>query len=231
MRTVVLAVAVTLGWSLIWLVALRGNIEIPGVKAVGVMRTFAVTPMDFIVSFWLVHQLRRNYAFANESMFGAAPIGFITSAGTLAAVLIFPLQAYFDYNQFPDRNFADVVVGDLPLLIFPWSVGTMTALLAQDSMWRSLKSAWMKRVMDGVIFGAGMVLAVLVIWAFHKTSHVPVMELLDKSSETVIVLGVFVTTFAFGFVIGYLVMARVRESASLSVVSKPVLSSVALART
>jgi len=217
MWTVATAVAVTVAWSLLWLIVLRGKIDIPG--AFGIARTLTVTPVEFIVTFWLVHHLKRQYAFANEGIFGRAPIGFILSAGLLVVLPILPLQAYFDYNQFPDRHFMQVVLGDLPVLLFPWSIGTMTALLVQDSMWSSYKSRQMKRVLDGVVFGAGMVVAVLLISAIHRVSDIPVMELLDRTSTVVIVLGVFVCTFAFGFVIGYLVIARIRESSSSSYVT------------
>jgi hypothetical protein len=229
-RAVIIAVAVTVGWSLAWLIALNGSIDIPGDKFAGVMRMFVVTPTEFIVNFWLVHYFKRHYAFANEGMFGRAPIGFILSAGLWSVVLIFPLQAYFDYNQFHDRNFMEVLLGDLPLLLFPWSIGTMTALLVQDSSWTSFKPGRTRRVMDGLVFGAGMALVVLLIWAIHKTSHIPVMELLDKASPAVIILGFFAATFAFGFVIGYLVIARIRESSLLYFADKPLLSSEALMR-
>ena len=139
MSTVSIAVAVTVGWSLIWLIALQGSINIPGNEAAGIMRTMVVTPADFIVNFWLVHHFKRHYAFANEGMFGQAPVGFILTAGLWSVILIFPLQAYFDYNQFSDRSFVQAVLGDLPLLLFPISIGTMTALLVQDSVWRGLK--------------------------------------------------------------------------------------------
>jgi hypothetical protein len=228
MWTVAIAVAVTVAWSLLWLIALKGNIDIPGNKFFGVLRTFAVTPADFIVNFWLVHYCKRQYAFANEGMFGQPPIGFILSVGLWGALLILPLQVYFDYNQFYARNFAQVVLGDLPLLLFPWSIGTMTALLVQDSMWSSYKSRSMRRVLDGVVFGAGMVLAVLLIWVIHKMSDIPVMELLNSTSTAVIILGVFVCTFAFGFVIGYLAIARIRESSSSSATGRALMPDEAL---
>jgi hypothetical protein len=230
MSTVALAVAVTVGWSLIWLVALNGSIDIPGDKFFGVTRTFVVTPTTFIVSFWLVHHLKRHYAFANEGMFGQTPVAFILLAGLWIALLIFPLQAYFDYNQFHGRDFRQVLAGDLPLLLFPWSIGTMTAMLVQDSMWSGFKSGRTKRVMDGVTFGAGMVLAVLLIWAINKIAHVPVMEALDKSSTAVIIVGVFVGTFAFGFVIGYLVIARIRERSSPYLADREMMPGEALMR-
>jgi hypothetical protein len=90
----------------------------------------------------------------------------------------------------------------------------MTALLVQDSMWSSFKSRQTQRVMDGVTLGAGMMVTVLLISAIHRYFDIPVMEALDEASTAVVVIGVFVVTFAFGFVIGYLVIARIRESAS-----------------
>jgi hypothetical protein len=215
MWPVVIAVAVTVGWSSIRPIALHDSIHIAGDnKFAGIMRIFVVSPMNFIVSFWLVHYFKRHYAFANEGLFGQPPIGFIWSAGLWGALLRFPLQAYFDYNQFHTRNFMQVLARDLPLLLYPWVIGTMTALLVQDSMWSSFKSRQTQRVMDGVTLGAGMMVTVLLISAIHRYFDIPVMEALDEASTAVVVIGVFVVTFAFGFVIGYLVIARIRESAS-----------------
>ena len=90
----------------------------------------------------------------------------------------------------------------------------MTALLVQDSMWSRHKSRPTRRVLDGVVFGAGMTVAVLLMWAIDKIWNSPVMESLDQASAPVMILGVFVATFAFGFVIGYLVITRIRESSS-----------------
>jgi hypothetical protein len=41
------------------------------------------------------------------------------------------------------------------------------------------------------------------------------MEAMDGFSIAAMVLGVFAVTFAFGFFIGYLVIASIRENASL----------------
>src|SRR5260370_34738223 len=124
-----------------------------------------------------------------------------------------------------------VVVGGWGVLRFPGSIGTVADVLVQDSMWSGYKSRQMKRVLAGVVFGAGMVVAVLLISAIHRVSDIPVMELLDRTSTVVIVLGVFVCTFAFGFVIGYLVIARIRERSSSSYVTdKALMSDQALMR-
>lgn len=224
-------VAVTVGSSLMWLYVLKGY-HSPGDgefgPEFGTMRIFVVSSMNLIVSFWLVDYLKRHYAFANEGMFSQVPTGFIVFAGLCSALLIFPVQAYFDYNQFHDRNFVRVVAGDLPLLLMPWSIAAMTALLVQDSTWRNFKSGRIKRVMDGVTFGTGMTLALLLIWSIHKISPVPVMEAMDGFSMAAMVLGVFAVTFAFGFVIGYLVIAPIRENSSLRRADRDMMSGAAL---
>ena len=59
-----------------------------------------------------------------------------------------------------------------------------------------------------------MALAVLLIWAIHKVSDIPVMEALDASLPAVIVVGVFVVTFASDSSSDSLFMARIRDSSS-----------------
>ena len=228
--TVLLAAAVTVTWSLTWLIVLNDIISISGDLAFGALRIFVVSPMYFIVSFWLVHYLKRNYAFANEGMFGEVPVRFILSAGLLTALLVFPIQAYFDYNQFHDRVFLHVLVHDLPMLLYPWAAGTMTALLVQESMWSNFKPERTRRVMDGATFGAGITLASLLVWTIHRRSDVPVMEILKDASAAVIFVGLFVVSFAFGFVIGYLVMERLRKGSSWHVAHKEIMSSEVLIR-
>lgn len=227
MRTVAIATAVTVGWSLVWLLAFSKSFHI---EQHATMRTVVVSPMYFVVNFWLVNYFRQHYAFANEDLFGRMPGGFVVSVGLCSAVLIFPVQAYFDFIQFPDRPFPQVLLHDLPLLILPWGIGAMTALLIQDSVWDGFKSDRAKRVMDGALFATGLTLLVLLLLAVHKILHVPAMETVDHASARAFVAGVLVSTFAFGFVIGYLVMARLREISSRypadnKLISRPALAS------
>jgi hypothetical protein len=231
MWAVMVAVAVTISWSMVWLVMLNDVIHMPGDhKNFGYLRIFVVSPMYFIASFGLVHYLKRSYAFANEGIFGQAPVGFILSAGLMTALLVFPLQAYFDYNQFHEQAFLHVLINDLPMLLYPWASATMAAVLVQDSTWRSFEPGRTRRIMDGITFGIGMTLASLMVWMIHRRYDVPAMEILNDASPPVLFFGLFVTSFAFGFVMGYLVMALIRESSSSSVADKRIPSDSALIR-
>ncbi len=75
------------------------------------------------MNFWLVYHFKRQYAFANETIFGRLPVGFILTIGLCSALLFFPVQATFDFYQFPQRPYPDVVMHELPLWIFPWGIG------------------------------------------------------------------------------------------------------------
>jgi hypothetical protein len=227
MWNVVIAVAVTISWSLMWLILLGDVISIPGNKTFGVLRIFVLSPMYFIVSFWLVHYFKRNYAFANEGMFDEIPLVFIFTAGLLSALLLFPVQVYFDYNQFYDR-FPFALWHDLPMLLYPWAAATMTAWLVQESMWSRFESLRMRRIMDGILFGTGLMLASVLVWAIHVRLDVPFMELLKDASPRLVFFALYVVSFAFGFVMGYWVMARIRESSSLSSATREVTSHEAL---
>jgi Na+-translocating ferredoxin:NAD+ oxidoreductase RnfE subunit len=88
------------------------------------------------------------------------------------------------------------------------------------------KSDRIKRVMDGLTFGMGMTLALLLIWAIRKISPIPVMEAMDGFSIAAMILGVFAVTFAF--VIGYLVIAPIRENSSLRHADREMMSGAAL---
>jgi len=219
MWPVVIAAAVTVGWSLLWLLALRkldknGSSPIPGNMSAGLGRMFIVSPLEFMINFWLVNYFKRYYAFANEGLFKRLPLAFILSVGLLSALMIFPVQAYFDLYQFGDKEgYLWVLLHELPLLIFPWGIGAMTATLVQDSMWGSV-SRKEKQVRDGLVFGAGLTLLVLVLLVLHWSMHIPAMESVANNTPLMIVAELLLPTFGFGFVVGYLVMGRLREVSS-----------------
>jgi hypothetical protein len=223
--TAVIVVAFTVTFSLMWLIMLSDIVSIPGDKTFGVLRIFLLSPIYFILSFWLVHYFKRNYAFANEGMFGEVPFWFILSAGFWSALLVFPIQAYFDYNQFENLH---ALIGDLSMLLYPWASATMTALLVQDSTWRSFEPGRPRQVMDGIVFGTGLTLVSVLVWTIHKS--VPAMDILKDASTPVVFFGLYVTSFAFGFVMGYLVMARIREGSSAHLANREMISGEALVR-
>ena len=192
------------------------------------LRTLVTTPLQFILNFWLVYYFKRYYGFANETIFGRLPVGFILSIGLCSALIFFPIQATFDVYQFPDRSYPDVVLRDLPLLIFPWGIGAMTALLVQDSTWgrRSRKT---RRMRDGLVFGAGMTVMLWLLLAIHQFISMPVMEIVDRVSGGAFLLSFVLPTFAFGFIIGYAMIGRLREAAARSPVWKPDFATPSLA--
>jgi hypothetical protein len=213
MKFVAKVTAFTFVWCLLWLLGSGKIIDIPGDQSAGAMRTLLLTPLYFIVNFSLVYYFKRQFAFANETIFGRLPIGFILLVGVLGALLTLPVQMWFDYYQFPARPYLDVVAHELPVLIFPWGIGAMTALLVQDSTWdrRSKKTRQMR---DGLVFGGGMTVMLWMLLAIQQVVHMPVMEIADRVSGAAFFASFVLPTFAFGFIIGYAMIGRLREAAA-----------------
>jgi hypothetical protein len=213
--------AFTFAWSLSWLLLSGKLIHMPGDQSVGVLRTLLVTPLYFIVNFWLVYYFKRQYALANETIFGRLPVGFILTIGLCSALVFFPVQATFDFYQFPDRPYLDVVLRELPLLIFPWGIGAMTALLVQDSTW-SRRTRRTRKFRDGLVFGGGMTVMLFMLLAIHRMISIPVMKIVDHISGWTFVLSFVLPTFVFGFIIGYAMVGRLREAAARYTVGSPI---------
>ncbi|MFT4115474.1 hypothetical protein [Bradyrhizobium sp.] len=228
LKFVGIVAAFTFGWSLLWLLGSGKIVHIPGDQSVGVLRTLLVTPLYFIVNFWLVYYFKRHYAFANETIFGRLPVGFILSVGLCSALIFLPIQAAFDFYQFPRRPYVDVVLHGLPLLIFPWGIGAMTALLVQDSTW-GRRSRQTRQMRDGLAFGGGMTVMLWVLLAIQQVIHMPVMEIVDLVSGWAFFASFVLPTFALGFIIGYAMIGRLREAAARCAVRSPVLVSPSLA--
>jgi hypothetical protein len=227
-KFVAMVAAFTFGWCLLWLIGSGKMVHVPGDQAAGVMRTLVTTPLQFILNFWLIYYFKRYYGFANETIFGRLPLGFILSIGLLTALIFLPIQATFDFYQFPDRPYADVVLRELPLLIFPWGIGAMTALLVQDSTWdrRTRKT---RQFRDGLVFGGGMIVMLFVLLAIHRIMPMPVMEIADRVSGSAFWLSFVLPTFAFGFIIGYAMIGRLRQAAARCTVRIPALATPSLA--
>lgn len=215
-------------WCLAWLLGSGKIVHMPGDQYVGMMRTLLMTPLYLIVNFWLVYYFKRQYAFANETIFGRLPIGFILTVGLWSALILFPVQAAFDFYQFPQKPYLDVVLHELPVLIFPWGIAAMAALLVQDSTWgkRSRKT---RRMRDGLVFGGGMTVLLWVLLAIHQVSPMPVMDVVDGISGWIFFWSFVLPTFAFGFIIGYALMAWLREAAARVPVRRQVMASPVLA--
>ncbi|MGY0576010.1 hypothetical protein ACTGJ9_037455 [Bradyrhizobium sp. RDM12] len=227
MKFVAKVTAFTFAWCLLWLLASGKIVEIPGDQSAGAMRTLILTPLYFIVNFSLVYYFKRQFAFANENIFGRLPVGFILSVGVLGALLTLPVQMWFDHSQFPRDPYPDVVLHELPLLIFPWGIGAMAALLVQDSTW-DRRSQQTRRMRDGLVFGGGMTLMLWVLLAIHQFAPMPVMGIVDHLSGSMFLLFFVLPTFAFGFIIGCGMIGRLREAAARCPVRNAVLTSPAL---
>jgi hypothetical protein len=221
------AVGLSLATVLIWFGTIKNPSSlIAGVPAVGVTRSFVMSPLNIIASILIVYHLKRNYAFANEGVFGGLPFKFILSIGILSALLMFPVQAVFDYYQFPG-DYVDVLVSELPVLLYMWVTGSVIALLVQDSMWSSFGSLRAKRNMDGIVFGAAWVFAIALLFAINKVSPIPIMENMAKADFYIVGI-IFGFSFVAGFVLGFCLIASVRQAASLRFAREEMILSAAL---
>jgi hypothetical protein len=216
-------------WCLAWLIGSGRVVHMPGDQNVAMLRTLVTTPLYLIINFSLVYHLKRQYAFANESIFGGVPVVFILTVGLMSAPIFFVVQAAFDVYQFPDSSRFDVIWHDLPLLMFPWGIAAMAAALVQDSTW-SNRSRITRRMRDGLVFGGGMTTMLWILMAIHLISPMPVMKVVDNVPAWSFLWSFIVPTFAFGFIIGYALIAWLREAAArCRPVSRPPLGNAALA--
>lgn len=217
-------------WALLWLLFSGRFIHQPGDPSVAKLRAVVMTTLYPAVNFPLVYHFKQRYAFANENIFGRLPMGFILSIGLVGMIFIFlPVQILFDLYQFPKEPWSEVVLYDLPVLIFPWGFATMTALLVQDSTW-GRRSRRTRQMRDGLVFGAGMVVMLAMLMAIYQVVPMPVMRLVDGMSASTFFVGLVVACFLFGFIIGYLMIGRLREAAARCPVWKPDLTTPSLAR-
>jgi hypothetical protein len=221
LRMALAGIGISAATVLAWFVTIKNPASfISGIPEVGVTRTFVMSPLNIIVSFLIVYHLKRSYAFANEGVFGGLPIKFILSIGILTALLLFPIQAAFDYYQFRgekyrDWNYMEITVHGLPVLLYMWATGSVTALLVQDSMWSSFGSEQAKRIMDGIVFGTAMTLVVGLLFAINKVFPIPVMENMAQASYFEIVVFILGFSFVAGFVLGFCLITFIRRAGSL----------------
>jgi hypothetical protein len=133
----------------------------------------------------------------------------------VAALLILPVRTAFEYFQFWELHnnsisaFIRLSLHSLPFALIPWVTGAMTALLAQDSMWSTIKSRRQRRLLDGLIFGGGQAGSVLALWTVHRFMFS--IEGMNRIS----IENVLPVSFAIGFLMGFLVLAAIREGSSL----------------
>jgi hypothetical protein len=210
---------ITCAWAMIWFVFMGDQLPLIGDERVAVTRMLVLPSLNLILNFWMVTYFKRHYAFANENLFGGLPVLFILSVGLLTAALLFPVRAVFDYLQLHPYvhdgvtwTFPELLLHSLPLSLFPWSTGAVTAVLAQNSIWGKDRPTILKRVLDGAVFGTGMLVTIIVLRLIHSLLFIPQMvrpngTLLDATT-------VYVLTFVFGFVVGFLALERVREGSA-----------------
>jgi hypothetical protein len=234
-RMALAGIALSAATVLIWFVMIKNPSSfISGVPKAGVTRSFIMSPLNILVSFLIVYHLKRSYAFANEGVFGGLPIKFILSIGILTALLMFPIQAAFDYYQFSGEkyehlDYVDIVIHELPVLLYMWATGSVIALLVQDSMWSSFGSERTSRIMDGIVFGATMTLVIVLLFAINTVFPIPIMENMAKASYFEIVVLILGFSFVAGFVLGFCLITFVRRAASLRFARQETISSAARA--
>jgi hypothetical protein len=229
LRFIAVVAAFGFGWALLWLLLSGGLVHQAGDPSVANLRALVMTTLYLVVNFPLVYHFKQRYAFANENIFGRLPIGFILTIGLPATVIIFlPVQVVLDVWQFPDGPFPQVVLRDLPLLIFPWGIGTMTALLVQDSTW-GRRSRRTRQLRDGLVFAGGMLVMLAIAMVIHQFVPMPAMSLVDGMSAWAFFKAMVAPCFLFGFIIGYLMIGRLREAAARCPVWKPDLATPSLA--
>ena len=224
------AIGLTLVTVLTWFGTMKNPSDmIAGIQAVGVTRSFVMSPLNVIASLLIVYHLKRNYAFANEGVFGGLPWKFILSIGSLVALVMFPVQAVFDYYQFKGAGaYGDILLSELPVLLYMWVTGSVVALLVQDSMWRGYGSPRAKRIMDGVAFGAAWLFAVALLFAIHEGFPIPIMKNMAEADFATFCL-IFGFTFVAGFVLGFFLIADFRHAGSLRAARDELTASGALA--
>jgi len=211
MPTVLKAVVITVVFTLICLLVVGIKMGATGENQdVGVLKMLTLPSLNLVINFLVVYYFKRNYAFASEGLFGGYPIRFILSIGFLTALLTSPFRVLFDYLQYSEPRLMASLLGEVPLSIFQWVTGATVALLVQDSIWSGFKSVRIRQLMDGIVLGLAMMLAVLPLWAIDQIHPIPQMHDMELSFA-----GMTALTFLFGLVIGYLVVARLRQASSL----------------
>jgi len=228
------AAAIIVAIVVIWFAVTRHWQDLfPGDPMVGALRSFVMSPLNIALNMFIVYHFKRNYAFANEGLFGGFPIKFILSIGVLTALLLFPIQAVFDFYQFRNGEFGtfmNVVVHELPVLLYFWATGAVMALLVQESIWDGFASEPASSVMDGVAFGVTMLLAIAAMFAVNDVFTIPIMAKMPPLWSLQTIFGIFGFSFVAGFALGFLLMARVRAAASLRFGREGAVASAALAR-
>jgi hypothetical protein len=201
-------VIITMACSMMWLPLVGNKAQLA--EGWMIIRLLTLPSLNILVNFLMVYHFKRNYAFADEKVLGEFPLRFVLLIGFFAAVLMFPVRAFLDYFQYGNEDFVKMLVGGLPLSLYPWATGAVMAVLVQDSVWSAYKSERMKRIMDGIALGGTMAAVILLLWVINAVSPIPHMK---AAPPSVALLTAF--SFVFGFMIGCAVIDRLRQATSL----------------
>jgi hypothetical protein len=212
--TVITAVGIAVCCSLTWLVFAGQTLMVkPTVLLIARMPVLQSVMLCF--TFWLIYSMRIRLSFANRGIFGETPILFILSIGLIVSVILFPLRTIFDYFLYWDSDklqFITIIVHSLPLWVSPWAIGVVIALLVQESAWLGISSPQLQRLLDGATLAFGMAAASFTIWSIHVLGFwIPGLEKFAALSAFLPTLAIFSAIY---FMVGYLVIDRVRQSCS-----------------
>ena len=224
------AIGLTLVTVLTWFGTMKNPSDmIAGIQAVGVTRSFVMSPLNVIASLLIVYHLKRNYAFANEGVFGGLPWKFILSIGSLVALVMFPVQAVFVTTiNSRELDYGDILLSELPVLLYMWVTGSVVALLVQDSMWRGYGSPRAKRIMERRRFRRGLAVRCCAAVCDQQGFPIPIMKNMAEADFATFCL-IFGFTFVAGFVLGFFLIADFRHAGSLRAARDELTASGALA--
>jgi hypothetical protein len=132
----------------------------------------------------------------------------------MTALCLIPVRLGFDwYTNELVPNYALFLPTVLAVSLSPWVLGGLTALLAQESVWISIESQRVKRVLDGAVYGSGIAASILALWAANGKMGIHIRALDNISTENLLwTIAIYSGIYA---VIGYLVFARFRDLLSL----------------
>jgi hypothetical protein len=215
---VVILAACSVAWFSIIGITTGGN------ERVAEFKILVIQTLNIVTNFSIVYYLKQRYAFANEGVFGGLPVTFILTVGFIAAIVLLPVRAIFEYYEYWDKHhgsmseFLEIFQHSLMSSLFPWATGATTALLVQDSMWATISSQRYRQILDGSVFGIVWTAALCIIWAANRSGF-PVNGMDKLPFGTALP-----TTFGLGFLVGYLSIWRMREASSLQ---RPIISRLA----
>jgi hypothetical protein len=193
--------------SWLWLQAF--GVSVAGNTGVGSAKILTVGALNLLLNVVLVQYAKQNFAFANPDIIGKRPWLFIFTIGLVTTTIVAVVRIVFEYFEFGTEvnsvfSFMERVTHSLPWSLNVWATGTIIALLSLDTTWNAISSPWLRRALDGAVLGAGWVAALLVVFVIGRYFRV---EGLGPVSLYLVIL----TTFSFGFLIGFAILSGMRD--------------------